>query len=452
MDGRGRAVRVTAIHQDTINGIDDQMPWPVETWAESADDDTLWTACTARDAGSDELGLWYERGDIIIHSHRISGEGMELSGSRTVIHERGADPMRETLDAIAVWNGRPHRVGRSGRVLSPGVERLAVPGDDEPLRMGWHEALAMAGGALRRMDPAEVRAATLQRCLDLTRKPCVFFLDAEGDDLVVVRWHARPDGLVDACSFSHLRYDDETMQAAAVARSERPRTFAPTRMADGDMLIRGRAIYDEYLEVSHPEGLGHVRRSGILMTDDGRRPLLRIGDGGSAPTWDELMDSAAVHLASPSGPTPDETRPGAAEGRRRRERDRAWPSFAVPARAAKPYEFHAKDGRDWDRLVVTLPAGTVVDGRDLGGWSIDRFTSDANRRQIAEGFPVEIRLRPGTPVELFRGRGERREELIVEDPARLAEAVAQSPGVRAARVDGSDRRRAGDRHIGHTTR
>ena len=192
MDGRGRAVRVTAIHQDTINGIDDQMPWPVETWAESADDDTLWTACTARDAGSDELGLWYERGDIIIHSHRISGEGMELSGSRTVIHERGADPMRETLDAIAVWNGRPHRVGRSGRVLSPGVERLTAPGDDEPLRMGWHEALAMAGGALRRMDPAEVRAATLQRCLDLTRKPCVFFLDAEGDDLVVVRWHARP--------------------------------------------------------------------------------------------------------------------------------------------------------------------------------------------------------------------------------------------------------------------
>lgn len=448
MDSRGRAVRVTAIHQDTINGIDDQMPWPVETWAESADDDTLWTACTARDAGSDELGLWYERGDIIIHSHRISGEGMELSGSRTVIHERGADPMRETLDAIAVWNGRPHRVGRSGRVLSPGVERLAVPGDDEPLRMGWHEALATAGGALRRMDPAAVRAATLQRRLDLTRKPCVFFLDAEGDDLVIVRWHARPDGLVDACSFSHLRYDDETMQAAAVAQSERPRTFAPTRMTDGDMLIRGRAIYDEYLDASHPEGLGHVRRSGILMTDDGRRPLLRIGDGGSAPTWDELMDSAAVRLASPSGPTPAETRPGAAEGKRRRERDRAWPSFAVPARAAKPYEFHAKDGRDWDRLVVTLPAGTVVDGRDLGGWSIDRFTSDANRRQIAEGSPVEIRLRPGTPVELFRGRGEARESFAIENPARLAEAVAQSPGVRAARAGGPEERKGQRPHRG----
>ena len=214
------------------------------------------------------------------------------------------------------------------------------------------------------------------------------------------------------------------------------------------MLIRGRAIYDGYLDASHPEGLGHVRRSGILMTDDGRRPLLRIGDGGTAPTWDELMDSAAVRLASPSGPTPAETRPGAAEGRRRRERDRAWPSFAVPARAAKPYEFHAEDGRDWDRLIVTLPAGTVVDGRDLGGWSIDRFTSDANRRQIAEGAPVEIRLRPGTLVELFRGRGEAHESFAIENPARLAEAVAQSPGVRAARAGGPEERKGQRPHRG----
>lgn len=453
MDSRGTAVRTTAIWQDTINGVNDPMPWPVEMWAENEARDTLWTACTAREKGSDELGMWHERGDIIIHSHSVFGEEKTwLDGGWTILHKPGADPLQEMLDSIPVWTAGRQRAWRSGRVLSPGSERITVPGETEPLRMGWHEALALSAGVLRGMDPSIVRASVLQRCLDLTPKPCVFFLDAEGDDLVIVRWHARLNGVVEARSFSHMRYDAETMQAETVTSSERPSPMEPRRMEDGDMLMEGRAIYDHYLEAAHPEGLGHVRRSGILTTP--RQPLLRLEDGRMAPTWGDLMESAALRLVSPAGPTPDDVPPQPptkTERRRHRERNRAWPSFTVPARAAKPYLYCAKDD-NWDKLIVTLPAGTVVDGHDLGGWKIDRFTSEANRRQLAEAKPVEIRLRPGTPVELFRGRGEARESFAIEDPARLADAVAQSPGIRAARRENPEEKHTDRRHTGHAAR
>ena len=53
-----------------------------------------------------------------------------------------------------------------------------------------------------------------------------------------------------------------------------------------------------------------------------------------------------------------------------------------------------------------------------------------------------------SPVELFRGRGEARESFAIENPARLAEAVAQSPGVRAARAGGPEERKGQRPHRG----
>lgn len=49
-------IRRTAIHQDTINGLNDPTPWPVKWWAQAGD--TVWTAGTATSAGADSAGMY----------------------------------------------------------------------------------------------------------------------------------------------------------------------------------------------------------------------------------------------------------------------------------------------------------------------------------------------------------------------------------------------------------
>lgn len=92
-------------------------------------------------------------------------------------------------------------------------------------------------------------------------------------------------------------------------------------------------------------------------------------------------------------------------------------------RLAHTYILHAKDGRDWPKMIVGLPRGTAIDGQDLTGWATDMFMSAKNRRQKSEGRAVNLRFRPGTPVELFTGRGTERRTMQV-DPQTLVQAIA----------------------------
>ena len=73
-------------------------------------------------------------------------------------------------------------------------------------------------------------------------------------------------------------------------------------------------------------------------------------------------------------------------------------------------------------MIVGLPRGTAIDGKDLTGWATDMFMSAKNQRQKNEGRAVNIRFRPGTPVELFTGRGAERRTMQV-DPQTLVQAV-----------------------------
>ncbi|MFR7660110.1 MAG: hypothetical protein ACLUWL_03040 [Bifidobacterium longum] len=99
-----------------------------------------------------------------------------------------------------------------------------------------------------------------------------------------------------------------------------------------------------------------------------------------------------------------------------------WPNAWVANRLAHTYILHAKDGRDWPKMIVGLPRGTAIDGKDLTGWATDMFMSAKNQRQKNEGRAVNIRFRPGTPVELFTGRGAERRTMQV-DPQTLVQAV-----------------------------
>lgn len=99
-----------------------------------------------------------------------------------------------------------------------------------------------------------------------------------------------------------------------------------------------------------------------------------------------------------------------------------WPNAWVANRLAHTYILHAKDGRDWPKMIVGFPRGTAIDGKDLTGWATDMFMSAKNQRQKNEGRAVNIRFRPGTPVELFTGRGAERRTMQV-DPQTLVQAV-----------------------------
>ena len=117
----------------------------------------------------------------------------------------------------------------------------------------------------------------------------------------------------------------------------------------------------------------------------------------------------------------------------------------ISNRRIHPYTLHARDGRDWNKMIVTLPQGTIINGRDMGGWCVDRFMSQSNMRQKDAGRGVNVRFQPGVPVELFRGRGEHRQTATVDDPSTLAHAVAESKRVRDAHTPEPSADDAGER-------
>lgn len=73
-------------------------------------------------------------------------------------------------------------------------------------------------------------------------------------------------------------------------------------------------------------------------------------------------------------------------------------------------------------MIVGLPRGTAIDGKDLTGWATYMFMSGKNQKQKNEGRAVNLRFRPGTPVELFTGRGTERRTMQV-DPQTLVQAI-----------------------------
>ena len=179
-----------------------------------------------------------------------------------------------------------------------------------------------------------------------------------------------------------------------------------------------------------------VMRSGLLKPGLEQKPLLNLNDGRRAPDWDEFTDQAAISIlqGQPISPTPalpqqeqperdtDPTAVTQTPARTAAATKQVWPNAWVANRLAHTYILHAKDGRDWPKMIVGLPRGTAIDGKDLTGWATDMFMSAKNQRQKNEGRAVNIRFRPGTPVELFTGRGAERRTMQV-DPQTLVQAV-----------------------------
>ena len=443
MNQQEQATKRAAIFQDTINGTNDPTPWPVTMWASSGD--TIWTAGTARTAGEDSVGMIYDPGDTIVHRNAIAGDTTRATESFAIRPTDGQSPMDAMLAGIEQWNHR--HPDRWDTVTTPGEYRMTDPTTGRPLPMGWSASLAVAASAAGRLDPDLLQASLMQNAVEHEPRPCVFFLEDNGYDLMVFSWHRNQQGLFDAMTFKHLQYDDLSMQITTISHSEDMRESFPAKtMSDGELLTQSRVYRDEYQYWREQDGgsvahgmTGRVMRSGLLKPGLEQKPLLNLNDGRRAPDWDEFTDQAAISIlqgrpVSPAPALPQQERPGrsadpADETPERQEPAHAttatrqvWPNAWVANRLAHTYILRAKDGRDWPKMIVGLPRGTVIDGQDLTGWATDMFMSGKNQRQKNEGRAVNLRFKPDTPVELFTGRGTERRTVQV-DPQTLVQAI-----------------------------
>lgn len=462
MDEQDKIIKRTAIHQDTINGLNGPATWPIQWWAEKGD--VVWTGGVANREGYDFTNMYFKPGDVIVHKNVIQGDGTKPVGAFNIYPEDGTDVMREVLDGIREWD---HGTvpDRWGVAEHPGQVRLEVPGTGKTLGMGWGDGLALASTAAGRLDPELLQASLLQSALDYEPRPCVFFQEDDGYDVVAVEWHQDEQGRYDSYSFKHLQYDDTSMQVRTISHLDEPQRFPAKTMGDGELLAESRVIRDDYQRMREHDAppvargfTGPVMRSGILKPGTVQRPLLHLIDGRTAPEWDSFIDDAATSIlagqpirtlptlpqAEPEhAPKPDLQEPqtpqtgeeqSAEETAKPREQ---WPNAWVDNQAAHPYTLHARDGRDWQKMIVALPKGTVIDGRDMGGWRVDLFMSQANQRQKSEDRDVNLRFRPGTTVELFHGKGIDRLSYDT-NPAKLADAIRKARNLALAADDTID--------------
>lgn len=440
MNQQEQATKSAAIFQDTINGTNDPTPWPVTMWASSGD--TIWTAGTARTAGEDSVGMIYGPGDTIVHRNTIAGDTTRATESFAIRPADGQSPMDAMLAGIEQWNHR--HPDRWDTVAEPGRYRMTDPTTGRPLPMGWSDSLAVAASAAGRLDPDLLQASLMQNAVEHEPRPCVFFLEDNGYDLMVFSWHRNQQGLFDAMTFKHLQYDDLSMQITTISHSEDMRESFPAKsMSDGELLTQSRVYRDEYQHWREQDGgsvaqgmTGRVMRSGLLKSGLEQKPLLNLNDGRRAPDWDEFTDQAAISIlqgrpVSPTPALPQQEQPAQSADPATETQTPAWtaamakqvwPNAWVANRLAHTYILRAKDGRDWPKMIVGLPRGTVIDGQDLTGWATDMFMSGKNQRQKNEGRAVNLRFKPDTPVELFTGRGTERRTMQV-DPQTLVQTI-----------------------------
>ena len=198
--------------------------------------------------------------------------------------------------------------------------------------------------------------------------------------------------------------------------------FPAKTMSDGELLTQSRVYRDEYQHWREQDGgtvaqgmTGRVMRSGLLKPGLEQKPLLNLNDGRRAPDWDEFTDQAAISIlqGQPISPTPalpqqeqperdtDPTAVTQTPARTAAATKQVWPNAWVANRLAHTYILHAKDGRDWPKMIVGLPRGTAIDGKDLTGWATDMFMSgeepEAEERGTGRQHQVQTR-HPGRAV------------------------------------------------------
>lgn len=451
MDYHNPAVERTANMQDAANGLTDLTEGT--PFAYAVEGDHVWNARIMTRAGADMEGVWYEPGDILLHrctwnpQHRSCGP----TRSAVVRHIGDTDYVREVAEGIRKWS--PNVTANMVHTIEQGQQATLPLPDGTTLKAGWRDARSQAEQVIREYaNPTMVRNALFARILDNTPKPCVWWIEDYGYDnagLYTVEWHPDLDtGLIASRDLTHTDFDASIMDIVEVAATQRSQPLDQPFNPDDETLMRelgerDLADYQRQRDMASgaPDGIEHhIIMSGIAHTKaDSQAPRIQA-DGHATPSWQELTATATRRAAVGQMPAPrPPRRPAPTDPEARRpipQQPAGQPSMPpTPSQAARhgqpvvelaadlirPYTRTGRDGRDWGKMIVRMPAGTRIDGRDVSGYAFDRFMNPGQREAKAAGRPVTIRLKAGEQVELFRGKGSQRRALTV-----TAEQVSQA--------------------------
>lgn len=101
----------------------------------------------------------------------------------------------------------------------------------------------------------------------------------------------------------------------------------------------------------------------------------------------------------------------------------AWARVNIPSQYVHPYRMNAKDGRTFDKAIISMPEGTKVNGVDVSGFALDRFMTDAMRQAKANGKQVTLSFRVDRQVDLFKGKGTDRQTIRLDGPWELVKGL-----------------------------
>lgn len=100
-----------------------------------------------------------------------------------------------------------------------------------------------------------------------------------------------------------------------------------------------------------------------------------------------------------------------------------WARVSMPSQYVHPYQLTAKDGRIFEKAIISIPEGTKINGIDVSGYALDRFMSDTMRQAKANGRRVTLSFATDKRVELFKGKGADRQTLRLDGPWELVKGI-----------------------------
>ncbi|MCI1901845.1 MAG: hypothetical protein LKI93_03850 [Bifidobacteriaceae bacterium] len=277
-----------------------------------------------------------------------------------------------------------------------------------------------------------IRASMLQYQLGGLDTPLAFFAEENGYDLHAVQWQPAEDGNL-AFDYTHLQYDDTSglPEIHVISATETPEIVRPLGVDDHALMEMSRQLVDRYQQIRYPDPAMSrpvIRYTQTGLLHPGETPHLAVPTTGElAPDWERLVTEMPLNTETKEKKMEDTTTgiPTPQDGSEpdRNRKSESWPRVNMPNGYVHPYTMTAKDGRQFDKMIVNIPAGVKLNGVDVGGWSLDRFMSKEARTDKANGRAVTLSFKPDTEIELFKGKGEKQQKLKVQDPWILCKAV-----------------------------
>lgn len=168
------------------------------------------------------------------------------------------------------------------------------------------------------------------------------------------------------------------------------------------------------LQDFHKQAIAEGKPATFRFERDSKVSLQKDG----APTLE--MSPWTLTRAVKEGRSSAELEAPESERSRSQAAERGYVRITFPPKWAHEYKTKPNaEGRTFDKAIVNIPAGTVLSGQKLDGYSVDVFLRDFHKKAIGEGKPVTFGFPDDRPVRLFaEGKPD-----IEADPWMLATAV-----------------------------